>query len=155
MKLIIPLIVLTTLVLVWVLWGRAWLKRQSWAWSQRFFTWIEPVEILLWGKSETVMWSRYLMLLGALPVVLDQLSLFNTPELIGLVPEQYRAWLMLTFTVMGIISEIQRRLSTKPLAIVAVPDNPPVEVAVAIAQAQSAEDMAVAVAAADIAKKGE
>lgn len=149
---ILPAVV--ALVLSYVLFGRAWLKTKFWA--QGFFARIEPVEIWLWNKSETILWSRFLMLIGILPPLLDQFQLFNTPALLAVVPEKWQSWLTLTFTLCGIVSEINRRYTTKPLTIVQVAEKDMTPTVVeAMAVAEDAKNEAVAVVAEEKAERNE
>lgn len=148
MIILTSLFVLTALMLIWVVWGRAWLKSQSWGWSIRFFAAIEPIEIALWSKSETVLWSRFLAFLMALSGFLTWLGSIDVTPLYVLLPEKYHPWLtvlpFVTVGLLGIVNEILRRQTTKPLEIVAVPDDAPIELVAAIAEAEVAKDNAVA-----------
>lgn len=139
--------VVTALVLWYALWGRMWLKRQEWA--KGFFAVVEPVEIFLWRKSETLLWARFLMLLGIIPPLLEQFDALKPllEVLAPYMPEEWQHYMSLTFTVLGIIGEIQRRYTTKPLTLVEIPESKPmpIEVEVAMARAESAKHEAVAV----------
>jgi hypothetical protein len=137
-------------VAIYALWLRPWMRTRLWA--QGFFVLIEPVEILFWRKSETILWNRLLMLMGALPPILEQLEKLNIPALQGLVPEKYQGWWTLTFTVIGIIGEYQRRDTTKPLEVVALPVDMPPAVAAAVARAEVANATVVAAVAVAVEK---
>lgn len=52
----ILLVDFVVLIIIYAMWGRAWLKRQPW--SQGFFDWIEPIELVLFKKSETILFAR-------------------------------------------------------------------------------------------------
>ena len=117
---VLILLVIAMLLLGYIMQGRAWLKRQSWA--AGFFAWIEPIEIALWRKSETILFARVLMLVGLIPSLLEQLNALNIPEIANLLPEQYRGYWTLTFAVIGILVEFNRRYTTMPLSQVAAPD---------------------------------
>lgn len=117
---ILALIIFGLLLFAYIMRGRAWLKRQSWA--QGFFAWVEPIEIALWRKSETILFARVLVLGGLIPQVLEQAQVLNLPEIAAMVPEQYRGLWTLSFTVIGIIVEFNRRYTTKPLEQVAKPE---------------------------------
>ncbi len=132
------------LLVCWIAWGRSWLKARPWRWSQWLFSIVEPAERWLWNKSKTILWSRFLMLLGALPWFLDQIQLLNIPALLAVIPAGYQSYISLVFVVIGIISEIIRRYTTKPLALVELPDNAPFSVTQAVAVAEIAEADAVA-----------
>lgn len=130
-------------VVIWVLFLRNWLKAQPW--TAGFFALVEPVERNLWNKSETILWSRFLMVLGVLPPILDQLSTLNIPALMAVLPEKWTPYLSLSFVVAGIVSEFLRRQTTKPLEVVALPDvvSPAVAQAVVVAEIASKEAVAV------------
>lgn len=115
--------VLTLFLLNYVLWFREWLKTRPWPWSQRYFEIIEPLEIFFYGKSETLLWGRWLMLGGTLVPALEAVQLLNIPELIALLPENWVKYAPLVFTLIGVIVEIQRRYTTKPLEVVALPTH--------------------------------
>lgn len=120
--LIIVLSVMAALLLLYILAGRDWLKAQSWTGS--FFTWIEPIEIALWRKSETLLWSRLLMIMGVLPPILQQAESFmGIPGILDILPEKYQGPWTLSFTVIGVINEILRRTTTLPLSQVAKRDE--------------------------------
>lgn len=148
---VIVLVVLGALIAVYGMGGRDWLKAQPWtAW---FYKWIEPIEITLWRKSETILWSRFLVIVGLLPPLFEQLEKLNIPALQGMVPEKYQAWWTLSFTVIGIINEMMRRNTTKPLEIVELSDNVSPQVAAAVEAAQVSKDIAVATVKIDAAEK--
>lgn len=146
MTILTILFVLTALVLLWVVWGRGWLKAQSW--SVGFFALIEPVEIALWSKSETLLWSRFLPALMALSGFLTWLGAIDVSPLYVLLPEKYHPWLavlpFVTVGLLGIVNEILRWQTTKPVEIVAVPDAAPPALVAAITEAEVAKDNAVA-----------
>ena len=144
---LIVLLAFIAFVALWVLWLRNWMKEKPWA--AGFFAAIEPAEIYLWNKSETILWSRFLMFLGVLPPILDQIAMLNTPAIIAIVPERWTPYLSLSFVVAGTISEALRRATTKPLEVVALPDVLPPAVAQAVAVADVASKEAVAAVKAD------
>jgi hypothetical protein len=142
---------LTAFVVVYVVWLRKWLKTKPW--SQGFFTWIEPFEIALFKKSETIFWARFKMFIGVLLTTLTQTQTINITPLLPLVPD---AWepvitvafnlLPLTITVVGMIDEKLRNETTTPLAIVALAEKdmtPAIIEAVAVADAAKVEAVAV------------
>lgn len=153
MKVLVVLLVLVVLVALYAIWGRKWLKAKTWPWSKRFFEIVEPIEIKLWGKSETILWSRFLQLLGALCAVLTWFGSLDVSPYVALVPERFRPWLMAApfaaVTLAGVMSEILRRGTTKPLELVAVSDNAPPVVAAAAARADEAKQDAVATVVAE------
>jgi hypothetical protein len=146
MTILIILFALTAFVLFWVVVGRAWLK--SMPGTARFFAVIEPVEIALWSKSETILWARFLPFMMALSGFLTWLGALDVTPLYLLLPEKYHPWLaavpFVTVALLGAVNEILRRFTTRPLEIVAVPDNAPPAVAAAIEAAQVAKVEAVA-----------
>lgn len=119
------LAILAALILFYILQGRAWLKTKSWA--APFFAWIEPIELALWRKSETILFSRLLVLGGLIPPLLDLAPMLNVPEIASKLPPSWQGSWTLVFTVIGIINEVNRRFTTKPLAEVARPDATPPE----------------------------
>lgn len=151
MKVLLPIAVIIAVLLAYVLWGREWLKKQSWA--QGFFAFIEPLELFLFKKSETILFGRLLTGLGAVLTLLTQLGSIDITPLMPFVPEKYHAFvqfvwnlLPLTITGLGMIVEKLRNSTTKPLELVAVPETGLTpEVKVAIAQAEDAKELAVAV----------
>lgn len=151
MKTLIILTAITGLLLLYALAGRAWLKSKPWA--QGFFGWVEPLEILLFKKSETILFARLKMLTGLLLMLLSQIGTIDLSPLMPFVPEQYQGIVRVAFnfmpliiTAVGYMDESLRNATTKPIELVAVPEvglTP--EVKVAIAQADEAKDQAVAV----------
>lgn len=133
--------------LLWyVLAGRAWLKAKPWAWSQAFFAFIEPIEIKLWRKSETLLMARFLMLAGMIPPLLDQVDALKPlfEQVAPYLPGNWQSYISLTLTVLGLIGEIQRRYTTKPLEIVALPEAVAAAMpAVVAAEAAKVEAVAV------------
>lgn len=135
------------LLLFYVLWGRAWLKTKPW--MRGFFDFIEPIEIFLWRKSETLLWARFLMVAGMIPPMLEQFSALK-PLFDGIapyLPANWQSYISLTFTILGMVGEVQRRYTTKPLEIVELPSAVPAPVAAALAKADDAKVEAVAAAA--------
>lgn len=148
---IIFIIILAVLVaaLIWyALKGRAWLKTKTWA--QPFFNWIEPIEIALYKKSETILFARLKMVVGVVLTVLTQIGTIDLVPILPIVPDKYQSvittvfgLLPLTITLMGWIDEKLRNATTKPVEMVALPANAPVAATVAAAQAESATAAAV------------
>jgi hypothetical protein len=140
------IIILTIFVAVWVLWLRPYLRdKPSAAW---FFHLIEPVEIALWSKSESVLWARWLQFLGIASAGLAFAGSFDPMTLIFLVPDEWR-WILLgvppaALFLNGVIQKMLREGTTKPLELVAVPDSAPIEVKEAVVKAEITKDDAVA-----------
>lgn len=151
MKVLIILAVVTGLLLLYALWGREWLKRQPFA--RGFFAWVEPIEILLFKKSETILFARLLSGLGGVLTMLTQFGEINIAPLMPLVPEKYAGIVQVAFgflpmliTGLGMIVEWLRNRTTKPIELVAVAEaaiTP--EVARVIATADAVKEQAVAV----------
>jgi hypothetical protein len=152
MKIVIVLGVICAVIAIYVLWLRKWLKTKPWA--DGFFAAIEPIEIALWKKSETILFARFKMFIGLLLTCLTQLGAIDLTPLMPFVPDQYEPFVKLAFnmlpmvlTVLGVIDEKLRKDTTKPLELVAIAEKDITpEVAEAIATADDAKDAAVAVA---------
>lgn len=153
MKILVPLALLVAVLLWYALAGRDWLKRQPWA--AGFFAMVEPWEIFLYKKSETILCARLLSVLGGLLTVLAQLGQVDITPLMPLVPDRWEPYvhvvwnlLPLTITGLGMIVEKLRNSTTLPLEVVAVPEkviaeNPKVAEAVARVEEVKAEAVAV------------
>lgn len=154
----VSLFILAILLTWYALWGRDWLKAKPWA--ERFFAWIEPIEIVLYKKSQTILWARLKMLIGALLTVLTYLGTIDLAPIMPFVPDQYEATLRAVFnllpmiiTLVGMADERLRNKVTLPIEIVAVPEKVIAEnpvVAATVADAVSTN--VVAIAAIDEAK---
>lgn len=140
MKFLIVLALLA-LVLTWyAIWGRDWLKGKSW--TQGFFEWIEPFEIALFKKSQTILFARLKMLSGVVLMALTQLGTIDLTPIMPFVPDKYEAivrvafnLLPLTLTLMGAIDEKLRNSVSKPLELVAVAEKDVTPAAIAAAEA--------------------
>lgn len=147
-------LILAAIIAAFVLWyalfGRPWLKSKRWA--QGFFAAVEPVEIALYRKSETILWARLKMVIGTTLAVLTTAGEIDVTPVMPLVPDAYQTavrtainLLPLLITLVGMIDEKMRRTTTKPLELVAVPDKSiPPAVVVALARADIAKIDAVA-----------
>lgn len=150
MKVLLPIAIIITILLVYVLWGRDWLKKQSWA--QGFFAFVEPIEIFLYKKSETILLARSLSVLGAVLTVMTQLGSIDITPIMPLVPDQYEGFVRVTWnllplliTGLGMIVEKLRNSTTKPLELVAIPEaklTPEAVEAIAVADMAKAEAVA-------------
>ena len=141
---ILLFVALIALVLWYAIAGRAWLKSKPWALG--FFAAVEPIEIALYKKSETILWARLKMVVGALLTVLTTLGAIDVTPIMPLVPEKYQAtvhavvnMLPLLITLVGMADEKLRNETTKPLELVAVPDQ---AIAPQVARAIAKADMA-------------
>lgn len=142
---------LAAALLIYAVWGRPWLKSKPWA--AGFFAAIEPLELALWKKSETILFARLKMAIGAVLMCLAWMGDIDLTPIMPLVPAQYQAYvhtfvnmLPLLITVVGWMDEQLRKTTTKPLEVVALPDALPADVADAVAKAEAAKFEAVAVA---------
>lgn len=127
MKILVALLVVTALVATYVVWLRPRLRVQPWA--QGFFARIEPIETALWRKSETILWARFKMAVGALLTMLTMFGQVDLSPLVPHLPDNYAALAMalitlspLALTVVGWIDEQLRKDTTKPLEVVAAPE---------------------------------
>jgi hypothetical protein len=153
MKTLVALAVITGLILWYALQGRDWLKTKPWA--HGFFEFIEPIEIFIYKKSETILVARSLQGLGAILTVLTWIGSIDITPIMPLVPEKYQpyvhaamSFLPLVLNALGAIVERLRNQTTKPLELVAVPDKvvaetPKIAEAVAMADATKIEAVAV------------
>lgn len=148
MKTLIAVAIVCALIAIWVLWLRPWMRDRDWA--RGFFSAIEPIEITLWRKSETILWARLKMLVGVLLAVLTSLGGIDLTPLMPFVPDQYEGLVRVAFnllplviTAIGWIDEKLRRDTTKPLEVVALPEDQPPEVAAAVARVEVANMVAV------------
>ena len=134
----------TLIILAYVLGGRSWLKSQPWA--AGFFAKIEPIEITLWRKSETILWARFQQVLGVVLTLLTQLGQLDLSPLFPLLPDNMKwlpAFLPLIISVAGRIEEWNRLNTTKPVELVEVPDKVPPGVAAALQEAEITKENAV------------
>ena len=126
---------LTVLMAVYVTVLRPLMR--STPWGQSFLSKIEPFERVFYWKSETILWSRFKTALGSL---LSVLVLVDWNSLSPIIPEKYRPLLLmlptLFVTIDGLIGEKMRRDTSKPLEVVAMRTDAPVEVQVAAAVAE-------------------
>ena len=140
-------------ILVWyALSGRAWLKTKPWA--RPFFASIEPIEIALFKKSETILFARMKMLIGVTLTLLTSLGSIDLTPIMPFVPDKYAGMahavlnlLPMVITLMGMVDEKLRNSVTKPIELVAIPDkvveaNPKIAEAVEMADATKTEAVA-------------
>ncbi len=140
------------LVLVWyAAFGREWLKAKPWA--EGFFAAIEPWEISLYKKSETILFARLKIVTGLLLSLLTMLGGIDMTAITPFVPSQHQGkvnlvvnLLPLAISLVGWLDEHLRNGTTKPLELVAVPDTKPVPVVVADAVEVAEVTKVVAVA---------
>lgn len=135
MKWIIGITIFTVLLAIYVTILRPMMRNTSW--GQPFLDKIEPIERVLWLKSESILWARFKLLLGTVLTILlnTNLSPFEV-----FVPEKYRfivaALPSVALALDGIIGEWLRRDTSKPLPFVSMRPDAPVTVQVAAAVAE-------------------
>ena len=143
--LIAILVLFSASLLAWILFLRRWLKAHGYA--QAFFAWIEPIEIALYSKSETILWARLQQLGGFVMLVLPEIGAVDATPFLPFVPDNHKWWVAATpgvaLAVNGMICEHQRRHCTKPLEVVALPAQVPPDVAAAVEKAEAAKQTAV------------
>ncbi|MEN6535662.1 MAG: hypothetical protein ABFD89_18505 [Bryobacteraceae bacterium] len=150
MKILLVLVVFTVLLLWYALQGRQWLKSKPWA--EGFFALVEPVEIVLFKKSETILFARMKVILGVVLTLLTEIGSINLMPLMPLIPEAYAPYVQAAFnllplaiTVVGMMDERLRNTTTKPIELVAVADSKITpEIAIAIDKAEEKKAEAVA-----------
>lgn len=158
MTTLIILSIITILLLWYALQGRDWLKSKPWPWVQEFFARVEPIEIFLFKKSETILVARLLQGLGGVLTLLQYFNGVDLTPILPLVPLKYQFFLTtlvncvpLLLNVIGAIIERLRNKTTKPIELVAVPDkvvaeSPKLQEAFAMAETTKVEAVAVTAA---------
>ena len=148
----IVLVATAALVTIWyAAYGRPWLKSKPWA--AKFFEWIEPLELLLFKNSETILFARLKILTGVVLTLLTQLGSIDLTPIMPYIPEAHRGLVQfalnlmpLGLTLVGMLDERLRNGTTKPLELVALPVTKPlppaIEEAVAIAEQAKVEAVA-------------
>lgn len=130
---------------------RPWLKARTWA--QGFFSWIDPIELALFKKSETVLVGRLLWLGSGIVTLYDTAGvLFSSLDLTPIqtrifdalhVPQDLRSVALSAFVAtIGLMMVNLRKKVTKPLELVAVADKdvtPKAAEAIAMADATAKE----------------
>jgi hypothetical protein len=149
MKAMIIAIVVAVLLTWYAVSGRDWLKSKPWPWVQRFFAWIEPIEIKLFKKSQTILFARLKIVSGLILTGLTQAGTINLSPFMPLVPDEYQFYvnvavnsLPIALSVMGWIDELLRNKTTAPLELVAIAEKdktPEVEEAIAMADQTKTE----------------
>ncbi|MCS3691999.1 hypothetical protein ABIF07_001085 [Bradyrhizobium elkanii] len=145
--------IIFAILVLYALWGRQWLKSKPWAVT--FFSWIEPLEISAFKKSETILVGRLLWIGGLFVTFYDAAATFvHSLDLTPLttrvfdwlqIPPDMRSLSMSAFIgILGLLINRLRKTTTKPLELVAVPDAKlPPAAAQAVAQAEVAKEAAV------------
>jgi hypothetical protein len=118
------------LILWYILSGREYLKKQAWA--QGFFRAVEPIEIALFQKSETILAGRLIWATSAIVAAHDAVAAFAgtlnwtpvTNRLLASVPEDLRGLIIAVIPFgLGLLINWLRKRTTKPLEVVAVPQS--------------------------------
>jgi hypothetical protein len=145
--------ILAALLLWYAMKGRAWLKKQPWA--QSFFAWIEPIELALYRKSETILVGRLLWVGGLFVTFYDAIAFYAgsldlTPittrlfNWLGIPPDMQNLSVTAFIGVLGLLINWLRKRTTKPIELVEAPENSlPPAASLAVAQAEVAKDQAV------------
>lgn len=127
MKILIGLAIISVLFAGYVVWLRPWMRDKEWA--KPFFAFMEPVEIALWSKSETILKARAKMVVGFLLTIMTQIGTLDITPLMPIVPERYRTMVTVAFNLIpmilvigGWVDEKLRKDTGTPLPIVALPD---------------------------------
>ncbi|MCK1459170.1 hypothetical protein IVB34_12815 [Bradyrhizobium sp. 2] len=150
---LLVLALLVALAFLYALVLRPWLKKQTWA--QGFFANVDTLESALFKKSETILVGRLLWIGGLFVTFYDGLAVFvHSLDLTPLttrifdwlqIPPDMRNLSATAFIgIVGLLINRLRAQTTKPLALVAVPDAKVTpSAAVAMARAEAAKDQAV------------
>lgn len=145
--------IIAVLAILYAVVGRAWLKNRPW--TAKFFAAIEPYELALFKKSETILVGRLLWVGGLLVTFYDGLAIFVssldlTPVTTRLfdyaqIPPDMRGVATTAFiTGLGYLINWLRKRTTKPIEVVAVSDKDMTrEVAHALLAAEVFKDEAV------------
>lgn len=123
MTILFVILVLAALVAFYVVWGRPWLR--STALGARILNWIEPIELALWQKSETILFARFLQIVGFVTTLMGYVGTIDWTLITPLVPDKYQKLMPLiplALNLIGGVVEKLRRDTTKPLEIVATPE---------------------------------
>lgn len=149
------IVVLFVALAVWyALAGRRWLR--STALGARFLAWIEPAEILLFKKSETLLIGRLTWLGAGIVSAYDLLAVFAssldlmpiTARLLYFIPEDLRGVVVSAgIAGLGLIISWMRKRTAKPLELIAAPTTPETEVVEAAVDEANAAAVAVVEAA--------
>lgn len=151
------LIDIIIVIVVYALWGRPWLKKQAFA--QPFMNWIEPIELTLFKKSETILLGRLLWVGGLFVTFYDSIAMFaSSLDLTPLttrignflhIPDDMRGLAATAFIVaIGRAITWLRAQTTAPLELVSVSNkeiaaSPKLAEAVAMADATKTEAVSV------------
>jgi hypothetical protein len=138
---------LVILVALYVIGGRKWLKSKPWMkWFYKLPL-VQWVELTFFKKSESILWGRFLQVLGYGLTFVAGLGGIDLTPMALVLPENLR-WLVSLFPmVIALAGHIQVQLrmeTTMPIEQVALPDNVPPQVAEAAAVATRANEQVTA-----------
>lgn len=125
-------VILVCLIVLYAMWLRPKLKTT--AWGARFLAWVEPVEVTLFKKSETILMGRLLWVGGLFVSLYDGIATFAhsldmtplTTRILDLfhVPQDLRGLTVSGFLMaIGLMINNLRSKITKPLSLVEVPES--------------------------------
>lgn len=141
-------------VLWYAMWGRAWLKAQTWA--QGWFAFIEPMETALYKKSETMLVGRLAWVSSLVVTAYDGVATFATgldltpitSRILSWAPEDMRGLIVAASVgAIGLMITRLRMRTTKPIELIAAPTTPATVAAEATVDVANANAVAVAKAA--------
>jgi hypothetical protein len=139
---------LSVVVAAYVCGGRKALKRQWWmAWLYK--SWLgEAAELHLFKKSESILWARWLQILGYGLTALVSMGQVDLSPLLLVLPEGWH-WVVhvapLVISAAGHIQVHLRLDTTKPIELVALPNDVPAEVENVALAAEHMKEQAIAV----------
>lgn len=158
---IIVLCLIVAALFLYAIVVRPWLKTQPWA--VNFFAWVEPLELALFKKSETILVGRLLWVGGLFVTFYDGIAVFfQTLDLTPIttrildamhIPTDMRGLTVTAFiAAMGRLITWLRDRTTQPIELVAVSDkqvaeNPHIAEAIAMADSTKAEAVQVVASA--------
>lgn len=150
---VLTVVALAAVALIYALVVRPWLKTQSW--SQGFFNLVEPIELAFFKKSETILVGRLLWVSGLVVTFYDFLAVFVqgldlTPvttrvfDFLHIAPDLRSVATSAFLTGIGLMINWLRKRTTKPVELVAVPEQTDRTVQTALERADIAKEQAVA-----------
>lgn len=140
---LIGLGIFTLFVIAWVTYLRPWLRNQEWACN--FFLWIEPIELLIYKKSEQYAWARWQQFLGLILTITGLFGGIDYTWLAYWTPDSIDPLLPLIPAILNVTGTIAERLrndTTKPIEVVALPQEKPPVVAAVVAQVEAVNEQA-------------
>ena len=85
------ILIFVGILILWVVFLRRWLKTKTWA--QSFFALIEPIELAIYKKSETILFARSLQALGIVGSAMAWLGGVDLTPLYAVLPEHWK-WII-------------------------------------------------------------